>query len=186
MPILVTSGDPHHWRWPHPMWKSPHHPAIRKGEDATATPPVPSRNHQSPVVCSWMCLLARHKQGQRRSSSAMWDLHPVPGPKCCSTPHSNANSVLPMADVHHGHLYFRRNWLPNPKTQLFAHGCVFWPGINKAIILPSERERMLQQLHQFHQGTTKAQLFTCGCVFWPGINKAKEEAVQQCETCTQL
>ena len=49
---------------------------------------------------------------------------------------------------------------------------------------PSERVRILQQLHQFHQGTTKAQLFACGCVFQPGINKAIEEAVQQCETCT--
>ena len=51
------------------------------------------------------------------------------------------------------------------------------------VIPPSERERILQQLHQFHQGTTKAQLFTCGCVFWPDINKATEEAVWQCETC---
>ena len=54
------------------------------------------------------------------------------------------------------------------------------------IISPSERERMLQKLLQFHQGTTKAQLFTCGCVFWSGINKAIEEAVWQCETCTQF
>ena len=54
------------------------------------------------------------------------------------------------------------------------------------IIPPSERERILQQLHQFHQGTTKDQLFTCGCVFWPGINKAIEEAVWQCETCTKF
>ena len=54
------------------------------------------------------------------------------------------------------------------------------------IIPPSEREKILQQLHQFHQGTTKAQLFACGCVFWPGINKDIEEAVQQCETCTQF
>ena len=52
------------------------------------------------------------------------------------------------------------------------------------IIPPSERERVLQQLHQFHQEITKAQLFVCGCVFWPGINKALEEAVWQCETCT--
>ena len=51
---------------------------------------------------------------------------------------------------------------------------------------PSERERVLQQLHQSHQGTTKAQLLACGCVFWPGINKAIEEAVWQCETCTQF
>ena len=50
------------------------------------------------------------------------------------------------------------------------------------IIPPSEWERILQQLHQFHQGTTKAQLFAHGCIFWPGINKAIEEAVWQCET----
>ena len=51
------------------------------------------------------------------------------------------------------------------------------------VIPPSERERMLQQLHQFHQGITKAQLFAHGCVFWLGINKAIEEVVQQCDTC---
>ena len=50
------------------------------------------------------------------------------------------------------------------------------------IIPPSERERMLQQLHQFHQGIANAQLFAQGCVFWPGINKAIEEAAQQCDT----
>ena len=81
LPIMHTYWqqwqDPHCGRWPCPTWRSPHHPSIRKGEDTTATPPVPSRNHQSPVVCA------------------------------------------------------------------------------------------------------------CGCVFWPGINKAIEEAVWQCETCTQ-
>ena len=57
----------------------------------------------------------------------------------------------------------------------------------EALIIPSSgRERILQQLHQFHQGTTKAQLFACGCVFWLGINKAIEEAVWQCETCTHF
>ena len=96
-----------------PTLRSPHHPYIRKGEDATATPPVPSRNHQSPVVCSWMCLLAGHKQGHRRSSLGMWDLHSVPGPEFCSTPHSDANSILPMADVCHRHLHLGRNWLPD-------------------------------------------------------------------------
>ena len=55
----------------------------------------------------------------------------------------------------------------------------------EALIVPlSEGERTLQQLCQFHQGTTKAQLFMHGCVFCPGINKAIEEAVWQCETCT--
>ena len=52
------------------------------------------------------------------------------------------------------------------------------------IIPPDERERVLHQLHQFHQGITKSQLLACGSFFWPDINKAIEEVVHQCETCT--
>ena len=52
------------------------------------------------------------------------------------------------------------------------------------MIPPAERERMQQQLHQFHQGITKSQLLACGSFFWPGINKAIEEVVCQCEACT--
>ena len=52
------------------------------------------------------------------------------------------------------------------------------------IIPPAERERVLHQLHQFHQGITKSQLLTCRSFFWPGINKAIKEVVHQCETCT--
>ena len=52
------------------------------------------------------------------------------------------------------------------------------------VVPPLERERILQQLHLFHQGITKAQLLTFGCTFWPSINKAIEEVVHQCKTCT--
>ena len=45
------------------------------------------------------------------------------------------------------------------------------------IVPPSERERILHQLHQFDQGITKSQLLTSGCIFWPGMNKATEEVV---------
>ena len=69
--ILATSGDLHHGRWPCPTWRSPHHPSVRTGEDTTAIPPVPSRNHLSPVVHVWMCLLAGHKQSHRRNSLAV-------------------------------------------------------------------------------------------------------------------
>ena len=51
-------------------------------------------------------------------------------------------------------------------------------------IPPAQRERVLHQLHQFHQGIMKSQLLTCQSFFWPGINKAIEEIVCQCETCT--
>ena len=54
------------------------------------------------------------------------------------------------------------------------------------IIPPAERERVLHQLHQFHQGITKSQLLMHGSFFWPGINKTIEEVVCQCEACTQF
>ena len=54
------------------------------------------------------------------------------------------------------------------------------------VIPPAERETVLHQLHQFHQGITTSQLLTCGSFFWPGINKAIEEVVHQCEAYTQF
>ena len=53
-------------------------------------------------------------------------------------------------------------------------------------IPPAKRERVLHQLHQFHQGITKSQLLAHGSYIWPGINKAIEEVVCQCEACTQF
>ena len=52
------------------------------------------------------------------------------------------------------------------------------------IIPPTERERVLHQLHQFHQGIMKSQLLAFGSFFWPGINKAIKEVVHQCDACT--
>ena len=53
-------------------------------------------------------------------------------------------------------------------------------------IPPAKRERVLHQLHQFHQGIMKSQLLAHGSFFWPGINKAIKEVVHQCETYTQF
>ena len=63
--VLATPWDPHCWRLPCTLWRSPHYSSFGKGESTVTTAPVPSGNHQSPV------------------------------------PH--------------------------------LHGCIFWPGINKAI-----------------------------------------------------
>ena len=54
------------------------------------------------------------------------------------------------------------------------------------VIPPAERERVLHQLHEYHQGIMKSQLLACGSFFWPGINKAIKEVACQCETCTQF
>ena len=79
-PLHPYWGDPHHWRWPCPLWRSPHCPSFGKGESATTTPPVSSRDHQSPVACMWMHFLAWHKQSHQRSCLSVWNLHPVPSP----------------------------------------------------------------------------------------------------------
>ena len=65
------------------------------------------------------------------------------------------------------------------KDSLVLHG-------EALIIPPAKRERVLHQLHQFHQGIMKSQLLMCGSFFWPRINKAIEEVVCQCETCAQF
>ena len=116
----------------------------QKGRGCYSNSSSSIRNHQSPVVGTWMCLLARHKQGYRRSSLAVWDLHPVPSPKCCNTHHSNANSVPPMADVHHRHLYLRRNQLPDIWWLLFKDDpCLIssiWPEQHCQSCLTAQRD----------------------------------------------
>ena len=77
------------------------------------------------------------------------------------------------------HLYWQHHENLTVEYGLVLHG-------EALIVPPSERKRILHQLHQFHQGITKSQLLAHGCIFRPGINKAIEEAVQQCETCTQF
>ena len=70
------------------------------------------------------------------------------------------------------------------ETLTIEDGLVLW---GKALIIPpAKRERVLHQLHQFHQGITKSQLLACGSFFWPSINKAIEEVVCQCEACIWL
>ena len=84
------------------LWRSPHCSSFRKVESTATTAPVPSRNHQSLVAHAWIHLLAWHKQRHWRSCLSLWDLHPLPSPKCGSTPHTYTKSIPPMADVHHG------------------------------------------------------------------------------------
>ena len=70
------------------------------------------------------------------------------------------------------------------ETLIIEDGLVLWD--EALIIPPAERERVLHQLHQFHQGITTSQLLTHGSFLWPGINKAIKEVVHQCEACTRF
>ena len=77
------------------------------------------------------------------------------------------------------HLYWQHQETLTVKDGLVLQG-------EALIIPPAKRERVLHQLHQFHQGITKSQLLTRGSFFWPSIKKAIKEVVHQCETCTQF
>ena len=70
------------------------------------------------------------------------------------------------------------------ETLTVADSLVLWG--EALIIPPAKRERVLHQLHQFHQGITKSMLLAHGSFLWPSINKAIREVVCQCETCTQF
>ena len=77
-----------------------------------------------------------------------------------------------------------RPYWQHRETLTIEDSLVLWG--EALVIPPAERERVLHQLHQFHQGIMKSQLLAHGSFFWPGINKAIEEVVCQFETCTQF
>ena len=110
--ILATPRNPHHWGWLSPARWSPHHSSCQKGESPASTAPIPPRNNKVTVAHVWKFLLAWHQQGHWRSSLPVWNLHPVPEPECCSTPHTYTHTISPMADVCHIYLHTRRNWPP--------------------------------------------------------------------------
>ena len=93
----------------------------------------------------------------------------------------NASSCQPhhywLAQGHQG-----SSSSPLPVLATIKDSLVLWG--EALVIPPAKRERVLHQLHQFHQGITKSQFLACESFFWPGINKAIEEVVHQCETCT--
>ena len=55
----------------------------------------------------------------------------------------------------------------------------------RVIIPESQRDDILEKIHQAHQGVAKCQLRAKSCVFWPKINKDIEARVQKCEICQE-
>ena len=46
------------------------------------------------------------------------------------------------------------------------------------VIPPTEREKILQAIHEGHQGITKCQYRARHCVYWPGINQEIQHMVK--------
>ena len=51
------------------------------------------------------------------------------------------------------------------------------------IIPPLERDKVLQSIHEDHQGISKYQCHACQCVYWPGINGDIKCVIEACTTC---
>ena len=51
------------------------------------------------------------------------------------------------------------------------------------VIPPLERGKVLQSIHEGHQGISKCQYCACQCIYWPGINQDIKCAVEACATC---
>ena len=55
----------------------------------------------------------------------------------------------------------------------------------RVIIPETQRDDILEKMHQAHQGVAKCQLRANSCVFWPNSNKDIEAIVQECEICQE-
>ena len=56
----------------------------------------------------------------------------------------------------------------------------------EAFVIPLiEREKILDKIHEGHQGITKCQYRVQHCVYWPGINQDIKCMVESCAACQQ-
>ena len=51
------------------------------------------------------------------------------------------------------------------------------------VIPPSERDKVLQSIHEGHQEISKCQYHAHQCIYWPGINRDIKHAIEACATC---
>ena len=56
----------------------------------------------------------------------------------------------------------------------------------RVVIPPSLREKVLQELHEEHQGISKMKALSCICVWWPTIDRDLELLVKLCEPCIEV
>ena len=132
--------------------------------------PLPGPNIPLHIAIHHACLSTDHKEAFQQAFLSHAEMHALADLIINGWPDDVKEVPCPL------HPYWQHHETLTIKDGLVLHG--------KALIVPpSEREKILHQLHQFHQGITKSQLLTHGCIFWPGINKTIEEVVHQCETC---
>ena len=53
------------------------------------------------------------------------------------------------------------------------------------VIPESQRNNVIERIHEAHQGIDKCRLQAKSCVFWPNINEDVELRVRRCEICQE-
>lgn len=70
----------------------------------------------------------------------------------------------------------------NRKLELSAEqGCVLWG--TRVIIPPKYRNRMLEELHETHQGICRTKAYARSYIWWPSLDSQIEEYLKSCESC---
>ena len=60
-------------------------------------------------------------------------------------------------------------------------GCILWG--NRVVIPPQGRKRVLEELHDTHQGASKMKSLARSYVWWPKLDAAIDDLVKKCNTC---
>ena len=184
---------------------SPCHSSCWKGESPASTASIPSRNNEVTVARTWKFLLAQHQQGHWRSSLSVWNLHPIPEPECCSTPHTYTHTISPMADVYHRYLHTRRSWPPGSGRFLLEDDlCLMpstWPEKCQQGHFTAERDVFrawhpqspsLWQWPTIHECSVHWLLHSLGHLTWdlksalPIVQWICWGMCQVCQTCTPM
>ena len=60
-------------------------------------------------------------------------------------------------------------------------GCILWG--TRVVIPPQGRKRVLEELHDTHQGASKMKSLARSYVWWPKLDAAIDDLVKKCNTC---
>lgn len=70
------------------------------------------------------------------------------------------------------------------KTELSVHdGCVLWG--SRVVVPPAGRTKVVEELHEGHQGTSRMKSLARSFVWWPLMDRDLEEKAKSCFTCQQ-
>ena len=85
-------------------------------------------------------------------------------------PEDVCNVLMDLCPYHHAHDVL------TVEDGIILHG-------EALVIPPLERDKVLQSIHEGHQGISKCQYHACQCVYWPGINGDIKCAIEAFPAC---